>query len=134
MTNRYTDEEWHSIVLKTESGLVVSPPQQQKYACPEIGSPAFMQTIDHTLLKLEAKTAQFDDLCAEARVDGFAVCVSWTCVLGQVDLTDFGGRLSVYGHNMCRSVFRILEGRWSEWPVSLAFTRAPMICTTKHSK
>lgn len=32
-----------------------------------------MRTIDHTLLKLETRPVQVDDLCAEARVDGFAV-------------------------------------------------------------
>ena len=70
MTARYTNAEWAAIIAKTEKEIVVS---QNAYECPEIGSPAFMKTIDHTLLKLEARSVQFDDLCAEARVDGFAV-------------------------------------------------------------
>ena len=44
------------------------------YPCPKLGSKAFAKTIDHTLLKLEAKAPQFDAVCAEARVDSFAVC------------------------------------------------------------
>lgn len=44
------------------------------YTCPEIGSVEFTKTIDHTLLKLEARPPSFDDLCAEARVNDFAVC------------------------------------------------------------
>lgn len=70
MTSRYTNTEWTAIIEQTERELVVS---QDPYPCPEIATPAFMKTIDHTLLKLEARSAQFNDLCAEARVDGFAV-------------------------------------------------------------
>ena len=33
-----------------------------------------MKTMDHTLLKLDATPSQFDDICAEARVNSFAVC------------------------------------------------------------
>ncbi|KAK3697342.1 hypothetical protein LTR37_017487 [Vermiconidia calcicola] len=73
MTNRYTNEEWAQIIEKTKQDLVVPP---EPYSCPEIGSPAFMKTIDHTLLKLDMKAVQIDELCAEARVDRFgAVCV-----------------------------------------------------------
>lgn len=71
MTARFTNAEWTAIIQQTEKDLAIS---QEPYPCPEIGSPDFMKTIDHTLLKLEARSAQFDDLCAEARVDGFAVC------------------------------------------------------------
>ena len=70
MTTRYTDEEWAIIVEVTQTDLVVP---EDPYPCPEIGSPAFAKTIDHTLLKLESKAVQIDALCAEARVDGFAV-------------------------------------------------------------
>lgn len=70
MTARYTNAEWATIIQQTEQSLTIS---QEPYECPEVGSPAFMKTIDHTLLKLEARSVQFDDLCAEARVDGFAV-------------------------------------------------------------
>ena len=73
MTTRYTNEEWASIIAQTSAEL---PIPLLPYACPAIGSPAFAKTIDHTLLKLDARPVQFDELCAEARVDGFAtVCV-----------------------------------------------------------
>ena len=71
MPVRYTGKEWAEIIAQTESDLVVP---EEPYACPDIGTPSFMKTIDHTLLKLEAKSVQFDELCAEARVGGFAVC------------------------------------------------------------
>lgn len=71
MTLRYTNAEWEDIIKQTANELVVS---QEPYPCPDIGSPAFMKTMDHTLLKLDARPNQFDDLCAEARVDSFAVC------------------------------------------------------------
>lgn len=76
MTLRYTNAEWEDIIEQATSDLVVS---REPYPCPDIGSYAFMKTIDHTLLKLEARPLQFDDLCAEARVDGFAVCQGLYC-------------------------------------------------------
>ena len=45
----------------------------EAYACPQVPSTAFFKTIDHTLLKLDVKEVQFDELCAEARKDRFAV-------------------------------------------------------------
>lgn len=72
MPLRYTNEEWEKFVQETEDDLVVS---KEAYPCPEIGSKAFMKTMDHTLLKLDARPNQFDELCAEARVDSFAVCI-----------------------------------------------------------
>ena len=73
MTLRYTNAEWERFVQETEVGLVV---KQEPYPCPAFGSKAFMKTMDHTLLKLDARPPQFDTLCAEARVDSFAVCLS----------------------------------------------------------
>lgn len=70
MTTRYTNADWAAIIEQTERELVIS---QEPYPCPDIGSAAFMKTIDHTLLKLEAKPVQFDELCSEARVNEFAV-------------------------------------------------------------
>lgn len=70
MPTRYTNEEWAKFIGEVERDIVVS---KEPYPCPEIGSPAFAKAIDHTLLKLEARSVQFDQLCAEARVDGFAV-------------------------------------------------------------
>ncbi|KAF2225276.1 hypothetical protein BDZ85DRAFT_193980 [Elsinoe ampelina] len=75
MTTRYTDQEWSSIIAATEN--VVKPAVSQiAKAVPAFDSPAFAQTIDHTLLKLDATKAQIDEICSEARVSGFAsVCV-----------------------------------------------------------
>ncbi|KAK3625462.1 hypothetical protein LTR22_023566 [Elasticomyces elasticus] len=73
MSTRYTDEEWAKFISEVEKDVVVS---KEPYRCPSLGGPALAATIDHTLLKLDARAVQFDDLCAEARVDGFAtVCV-----------------------------------------------------------
>lgn len=71
--SRYTDAEWAAIIARTEQDLVVSP---EPYPCPEVPSTAFTKTIDHTLLKLDVKEVQFDELCAEARTDRFAVSLS----------------------------------------------------------
>lgn len=72
MPNRYTDAEWAAIIAQTEKDLVVSA---EGYPCPDVPSTAFFKTVDHTLLKLEAREVQFDELCAEARTDRFAVCL-----------------------------------------------------------
>lgn len=73
MTTRYTDEEWKSMIESTAKELVVD--ERRKYPLPEggVGGETFTKTIDHTLLKLDAKSSQFDELCAEARVGRFAV-------------------------------------------------------------
>lgn len=73
MTTRYTNAEWEGIIAETEEKLAVD--EGRKYALPDgyVGGEAFTKTIDHTLLKLEAKSSQFDELCAEARVGRFAV-------------------------------------------------------------
>lgn len=79
MTTRYTNAEWDTIIRETEGEVLYRVASKQTASgarCPPIGSEAFTKTIDHTLLKLEAKPSQFDDLCAEARVDRFAVCLS----------------------------------------------------------
>ncbi|KAK5012781.1 putative deoxyribose-phosphate aldolase [Cryomyces antarcticus] len=73
MTTRYTNQEWTAILRKVEEDLHLS---REVYKVPAFASPQFAQTIDHTLLKLEATERQIDALCAEARVAGFAsVCV-----------------------------------------------------------
>ncbi|KXT10556.1 hypothetical protein AC579_8332 [Pseudocercospora musae] len=74
MTTRYTDEEWSKIIADAEKRFKANG--SKKYPIPEIGSEDFTRTVDHTLLKLDAKSNQFDDLCAEARINKFAnVCV-----------------------------------------------------------
>ena len=71
MPLRYTNAEWEEFVQQIADEVTVS---HEPYPCPDIGSLAFMKTMDHTLLKLDSRPSQFDDLCAEARVDSFAVC------------------------------------------------------------
>lgn len=73
MTTRYTDPEWSRFIAEVEKEVEVST-DPRPY--PANGSPEFNKTIDHTLLKLEARGPQIDELCSEARVAGFAtVCV-----------------------------------------------------------
>jgi deoxyribose-phosphate aldolase len=71
MTTRYTNEEWATFIIQVEKDVEVP---DVDYPTPRLGSKAFAKTIDHTLLKLDAKQPQFDAVCSEARVDGFAVC------------------------------------------------------------
>lgn len=72
MTTRYTNAEWTSIIadferdIDTEEGLHPSP---------AVGRVDLAKAIDHSLLKLDATSKQIDELCAEARVAGFAVCL-----------------------------------------------------------
>ena len=73
MTTRYTNEEWSKIIADVEKNVKVD--ESKRYAVPDIGSEEFTRTVDHTLLKLDSKSNQFDDLCAEARVNKFAVCL-----------------------------------------------------------
>ncbi|KAI6909686.1 deoxyribose-phosphate aldolase [Hortaea werneckii] len=71
--SRYTNAEWARFLSEVEKGITVS---EEPCPCPDVGSPALAKTIDHTLLKLDVRPIQFDELCSEARVDGFAtVCV-----------------------------------------------------------
>ena len=70
MPSRYTDVEWSAIIQQTERELVVS---SAPYPCPPVPSVEFCKTVDHTLLKLDVREVQFDDLCAEARTERFAV-------------------------------------------------------------
>lgn len=74
--SRYTDAEWTAIIAQTERDLVVSDAPRR---CPDVPSTEFFKTIDHTLLKLEVREVQFDELCAEARTDRFAV--SFACLM-----------------------------------------------------
>lgn len=73
-----TDEQWTAIIRQVEADVSIS---QQASPAADAGSPAFAKTIDHTLLKLDAQSAQIDALCAEARREGFAVSCSRTILL-----------------------------------------------------
>ena len=66
-----SQEEWQSLLVKTEEEVKSAPPKT--YKAPEIGSAAFAKTIDHTLLKLDANEVGIDRLCEEARRFGFKV-------------------------------------------------------------
>ncbi|KAI7213087.1 deoxyribose-phosphate aldolase, partial [Hortaea werneckii] len=71
--SRYTNAEWTRFLSEVEKSIKVS---EEPCPCPDVGSPALAKTIDHTLLKLDVRPIQFDELCSEARVDRFAtVCV-----------------------------------------------------------
>ncbi|RMY55024.1 hypothetical protein D0864_13858 [Hortaea werneckii] len=74
--SRYTNAEWTRFLSEVEKSIKVS---EEPCPCPDVGSPALAKTIDHTLLKLDVRPIQFDELCSEARVDGFAR----TLILGQ---------------------------------------------------
>lgn len=71
MTDRYTNEEWAQQIKQTQKKVVVD--RERKYEVPKVGSKEFAETVDHTLLKLDATTAQIDALCSEARTEGFKV-------------------------------------------------------------
>lgn len=70
MTNRYTNEEWASIIKRTHS---CTPEKKTKYTAPMIGSLDFAKCIDHTLLKIDSTKEQIDRLCEEARRYNFKV-------------------------------------------------------------
>ncbi|KAF2270783.1 aldolase [Lojkania enalia] len=81
MTDRYTNEEWAAQIRETQRKVLgkssgVEEGLVRKFECPKVGSREFAETIDHTVLKLDATAGQIDALCSEARTEGFkSVCV-----------------------------------------------------------
>lgn len=85
MTDRYTNEEWAAQIAETQKAVlkeVESGERAEKvYEGPKMrnGSEALKElakTVDHTVLKLDATSAQIDSLCSEARTEDFkSVCV-----------------------------------------------------------
>jgi deoxyribose-phosphate aldolase len=82
MTDRFTNAEWAAQIAETQRHVFAALRAQEgeekrrmRYEVPEVGSREFAKTVDHTLLKLDATAAQIDALCAEARVEGFKVCM-----------------------------------------------------------
>ncbi|KAH6620288.1 hypothetical protein C7974DRAFT_399371 [Boeremia exigua] len=85
MTDRYTNEEWAAQIAETRKVVlkeVESGERAQKvYEGPKMrnGNEALKElakTVDHTVLKLDATSAQIDTLCSEARTEDFkSVCV-----------------------------------------------------------
>lgn len=71
MTARYTNAEWEALVQDTERSLAADDAQRE-YPLPRLGA-ELARCIDHTLLKLDATAAQIDELCSEARREGFEV-------------------------------------------------------------
>lgn len=71
MTARHTSQEWQRIIVDVEKNLKID--ETNSYPLPTSG---IASTVDHTFLKLDSQSNQFDDLCSEARRDHFAsVCV-----------------------------------------------------------
>ena len=68
---RYTQDEWLAIFDQAVHHLSINT--RIGYDTPRIGTTAFAETIDHTLLKVEATGEQVDVLCGEARRYGFKV-------------------------------------------------------------
>jgi deoxyribose-phosphate aldolase len=82
MTDRYTNQEWVEQIAETQR-RVLSEVQDRakkggkgwKYDAPGAGTKELAKTVDHTLLKLDAKKEGIDSLCSEARIEGFKVSV-----------------------------------------------------------
>lgn len=79
MTDRYTNEEWAKQIAETQKKVDVGGEKSKDG--PGVISTEVMkelaQTIDHTILKLDATNAQIDALCSEARTEGFKVGFSF---------------------------------------------------------
>ncbi|KAF2022326.1 aldolase [Aaosphaeria arxii CBS 175.79] len=78
MTDRYTNEEWAKQIAETQKKVAAD--KSRKYGVPDVttreGTKDLAETVDHTVLKLDATSKQIDDLCSEARTEGFkSVCV-----------------------------------------------------------
>jgi hypothetical protein len=76
MTDRYTNEEWAKQIAETQKKVQVGG-EKKGYGSVRVGSneglKELAQTVDHTVLKLDATSAQIDSLCSEARTEGFKV-------------------------------------------------------------
>ncbi|KAJ4374248.1 hypothetical protein N0V83_002989 [Neocucurbitaria cava] len=85
MTDRYTNEEWKRQIEETVRNVTREVDSGERaakvYEGPRMrnGDEALKElarTVDHTVLKLDATSAQIDTLCSEARTEGFkSVCV-----------------------------------------------------------
>lgn len=80
MTDRYTNQEWADLIKETQRKVLREVEQRGKeggsgwkYEVPDVVDGGLAKTMDHTVLKLDAKEAAIDSLCAEARVEGFKV-------------------------------------------------------------
>jgi deoxyribose-phosphate aldolase len=64
------------MIAETQKKVGTVDGKGKRYEVPKPGSREFAETIDHTLLKLDATASQIDALCSEARTEGFkSVCV-----------------------------------------------------------
>lgn len=76
MTDRYTNEEWAKQIAETQRKVlreVEEGAEDWRYEVPRTGSREFAKTVDHTVLKLDAKEGMIAALCSEARTEGFKV-------------------------------------------------------------
>ena len=78
MTSR-TNDEWAVVIATKVAEILADTSSPDSNVISGIAEPnaAFAATIDHTLLKPDATTAQIDELCAEAVKWGFKVCKSY---------------------------------------------------------
>lgn len=83
MTDRYTNDEWAAQIAEIQKVVLkeveTGERAQKVYEGPKMrnGNEALRElakTVDHTVLKLDATTAQIDSLCSEARTEDFKVC------------------------------------------------------------
>jgi deoxyribose-phosphate aldolase len=95
MTDRYTNQEWAELIKETQRKVLSEVDQRGKegargwkYEVPELGDGGLAKTVDHTVLKLDAKEAAIDALCAEARVEGFKVGF-WMFVATRLHMMSF---------------------------------------------
>ena len=95
MTDRYTNEEWAAQIAETQKAVLkeVDSGERAKkvYEGPRMrnGNEALKElakTVDHTVLKLDATSAQIDSLCSEARTEDFKV--------GELDLKTHSVKLT----------------------------------------
>lgn len=75
-THPQIDQEWHDLASTTISAFHASV--DPSYEAPSPGTAAFAETVDHTLLKLDADEDGIRKCCEEAREWGFKVsAVKW---------------------------------------------------------
>lgn len=73
MTLVLTQDEWRGLLREAEHDLKHSSVQPPDTKTLELDPGAIANSIDHTLLKLDATSEQIDQLCAEAKRYDFKV-------------------------------------------------------------
>ncbi|KAF2741409.1 aldolase [Polyplosphaeria fusca] len=80
MTDRYTNAEWAAQIAESQRKILNEKGTWEGKGDKKVEGPRSLkelaQTVDHTVLKLDATGAHIDALCSEARTEGFkSVCV-----------------------------------------------------------